>query len=399
MPMFAPSRLVSRVLSFLLFTCALGHAASVVTERVPGEGIQPQVAVDEQGTVHLIYLRGEPSSADIFYVRSADNGKTFSQPVRVNSQPGSAVAAGTIRGAQLAIGKNGRVHVAWNGSATSGPRGPLNPEMPADNPHNGLPMLYTRMNDGGTAFEKQRNLMQRTFALDGGGSLTADSDGSVYVGWHGNAIGGAIGEAGRRVWIARSRDEGNTFSVESAASSTAPGACGCCGLRLFGDRDNNLYGLFRSATNNVNRDIYLLVSTDGGDSFREKRIHQWNINACPMSAMAFAETESGVIPAWETEEQIYFSSVGRGSLEVSEPAPMPGQASRRKHPATARNSEGELILVWTENTGWNKGGSLAWQVFDKQGRPSGKQGRLDGVPAWSFGAAFARPDGGFTVLY
>jgi hypothetical protein len=46
----------------------------------------------------------------------------------VNSQPESAIAAGTIRGAQLAIGKAGRVHVAWNGSQNAEPVGPLNPD-------------------------------------------------------------------------------------------------------------------------------------------------------------------------------------------------------------------------------------------------------------------------------
>jgi hypothetical protein len=56
-------------------------------------------------------------------------------------------------------------------------------------------------------------------------------------------------------------------------------------------------------------------------------------------------------------------------------------------------------LDWTEGTGWNKGGALAWQVFDKDGKPTAERGRTDGVPVWSMAAVFARPDGGFTVLY
>ena len=45
----------------------------------------------------------------------------------MNSQAGSAVAAGTIRGAHLALGRKGRVHVAWNGSGTALPKGLPNP--------------------------------------------------------------------------------------------------------------------------------------------------------------------------------------------------------------------------------------------------------------------------------
>ena len=59
-----------------------------------------------------------------------------------------------------------------------------------------------------------------------------------------------------------------------------------------------------------------------------------------------------------------------------------------------------MLLVWTENMGWEKGGSLAWQVFDKDLRPiAGEKGEIPGVPTWSLVAAFARPDGHFTILY
>jgi len=49
--------------------------------------------------------------------------------------------------------------------------------------------------------------------------------------------------------------------------------------------------------------------------------------------------------------------------------------------------------------GWDRGGSVAWQVFDKDDKPTGASGRADGVPTWSLVAAFARPGGGFTVVY
>src|SRR5437660_12174353 len=84
--------------------------AKVTTLRVPHGGIQPQVAVDDKGTIHLIYFRGDPGHGDLFYVRSTD-GARFSEPIPVNSASESAIAVGNIRGAHLALGKNGRVHV------------------------------------------------------------------------------------------------------------------------------------------------------------------------------------------------------------------------------------------------------------------------------------------------
>ena len=83
--------------------------------RVLHGGLQPQVAATADGTIHLVYFLGEPRRGDLFYSRSRDGGATFAQAVRVNSIPGSAIATGTIRGAQIAVGSSSRVHVAWNG--------------------------------------------------------------------------------------------------------------------------------------------------------------------------------------------------------------------------------------------------------------------------------------------
>jgi len=49
--------------------------------------------------------------------------------------------------------------------------------------------------------------------------------------------------------------------------------------------------------------------------------------------------------------------------------------------------------------GWKKGGTLGWQIHDGSGKPQGEKGAAAGVPVWSLLAAFARPDGGFTIVY
>src|SRR5882672_8543208 len=94
---------------------ARGETAQVRLLRTPDDGIQPQAAVDSKGVVHLIYFKGDPKGGDIFYVRRDPGHDDFSKPIQVNTQPRTAIAMGTIRGAQLAVGKNGRVHVAWDG--------------------------------------------------------------------------------------------------------------------------------------------------------------------------------------------------------------------------------------------------------------------------------------------
>src|SRR6266404_6244850 len=143
----------------------------------------------------------------------------FSSPIRVNLQPASAIATGTVRGAQLALGRNSRVHVAWMGGEGA--------SRVSINGKETTPMLYSRLNDDGTAFEPERNLITWAAGLDGGGSVAADSAGRVYVAWHASPPQNDKGEAGRAVFLAQSADEGRTFEREQRANPKPTGACGC----------------------------------------------------------------------------------------------------------------------------------------------------------------------------
>ena len=82
---------------------------------------------------------------------------------------------------------------------------------------------------------------------------------------------------------------------------------------------------------------------------------------------------------------------------------LPGNAqeTNRKHPSVAVDRDGRLLIAWAEDTGWEKGGSVAWQLFDRELRPvPNAAGRADGLPVWSLPAAVALPDGGgFVVIY
>lgn len=368
------------------------EARDVVVLKAPDGGLQPQAIVDAKGIIHLIYLYGDPAAADIGYVRKAPGDRQFSEPIRVNDQPGSAIPVGTVRGAHLALGRLGRLHVAWNGSAKAGPKAA----------RNSAPMLYTRMADDGERFEKQRNVIQIATGLDGGGTVAADPFGNVYVAWHapGQKNGQPReGEIYRRVWVARSTDDGRTFAAEAPVSPDTTGACGCCGMGGLADQEGNVYFLYRTARETIHRDMYLLVSRDRGRSFQPVELQPWEIGACPMSTASLSEANGRVVASWETEKQVYFAFVDHRRGLVGRPIAAPGQGSNRKHPAVAIDDAGEVLLAWTEGTGWKKGGIRDWRIF-KGGIPQFSAGNGEPsvpVPAWGLAAAVAIKDQFFVI--
>ena len=367
------------VLVLMLVPPRLWAAAPLVQlARVPGHGLQPQVALDAAGGVHLVYFTGEAAGGNIDYVVSHDGGRTYSPPLQVNSIANSAVAVGNMRGAHLALGPGGAVYVAWVGSYENG--------------H--APMWFARLLPGSKAFESQRNLAPG-MPLDGGAIASAGNVVEVY--WHGLAAG-KKSEAERQVWVARSGNGGRSFAPAAPLWSNPTGVCGCCGMAAAGGPEGKFFVIYRAATAMVHRDLYLLHSDDGGRHFRGAELSPWEVGYCVMSTAQLSRSPIGLVAAWEQRGQVRWGRVGKDGAVRGEWA-APGPARDRKYPAIAVNRRGEALLAWTEGMGWKRGGSLHWQLYAANGQPLSSAGSEPGVPAWSLVAAFAHPDGSFTILY
>jgi hypothetical protein len=365
----------------LLLLTLTAVAANVRVEDVPERGVQPQVVVDATGTAHLIYLKGDAQHSDVRYVRRTKGAKAWSAPVAVNNEPGTAVAMGTIRGAQLALGQKGTLHVVWNGASKATAAG-----------GQGMPLYYTRLEPGQTTFAPQRNLLGETGALDGGASIAADEKGDVYAVWHGKAPGAAAGETGRVVFVLKSADNGATFGTPQIANGNFAGTCACCSIKALATADGQLMALYRAAHTLNGRDLTLLESKDSAATFKRAVLDPWNTDKCPMSSATLVSTPKGIRAAWETNGKI------RSTMLGSTPAVSEIASGTAKHPTLALNARGETLAVWTIGTGWAKGGEVGWTMLDSSGRPTGERGKAPGVPVWSHAAAYAEPDGGFVIV-
>ncbi len=201
---------------------------------------------------------------------------------------------------------------------------------------------------------------------------------------------------GRRMWVARSTDDGATFSAETPAFDKETGACGCCGTQVVADKAGTIYVLYRAAKDSVDRDMYLLTSRDRGTRFDGADIHPWRFNACPMSSASLARDGAGVIAAWETDQRVFFARIDPETARVSKPIAPPGGGAR-KHPTVAANAKGETILAWAEGTGWQKGGRKACRPRSLR-RPDRRAAEA-GIPVWGLPTVVARPDGSFLVIH
>lgn len=363
------------ILPFLL---PLAIHAQVRVESLPEPGIQPQVVVTAAGEVHLVYLRGDPKACDIRYTtRKVDSGE-WSAPITVNSEPRSAIAAGTIRGAQIALGKDGSLQVIWNGN-TGGKKELM---MRA-------PLLHARLEPGANAFSAQQNLIGETTALDGGASIAANDQGHVNVVWHA-APAGTLGEAARLVYARDSTDDGRTFSTPQPLNDQKPGVCACCSLRAHLASDDTLSVLYRGAPEPITRGMILLSHKAGRTTLTQ--LDEWRVAMCPMSSSSLLPATQTLRAAWENDGQIITGLMGNSTASAQKVGP-----KNAKHPALAQNTKGQTLIASVIGSGWNKAGTLHWDLLDAQGRVM-DSGEGEKLPVWSYAVAYARPDGSFVIL-
>ncbi len=368
----------------LLCLCCFvaGAAETVVTWSLPPGGVQPRVAVASDGTVHAAWLKGDSAASEVWYASRKPAADAWNSPLRVDAGPGSAVALGMVRGVQIALGAKERPHVLWPGSAKAQPRAP----------DDSTPVLYSRLVDG--RFSAPINVVQLGTGLDGGGAIAADANGTVWLLWH--AMAGATEDAQRVALARRSDDDGTSFGPERKLLSWKAGVCACCEMGAVDDGDGKLFALIRVATDNVARDQFIALVGGGMEPVAGQRLSPWKTPTCPMSTCTAVRVGKRIWVAWETEGQVSWCEMAGGDPGKRVDAPDTGR--NRKHPVIAVDTLGQVCLAWLEGSGWNRAGTLRWQVWGADGAPIGRIAEGGRMPVWSFAAIAPRPGGGFVII-
>ena len=77
----------------------------------------------------------------------------------------------------------------------------------------------------------------------------------------------------------------------------------------------------------------------------------------------------------------------------------PVAGKSRKHSAIAVGTSGDTLVVWAEGAGWQRGGDLAGQVFDKSGKATEQRGDVErDIPVWGLPTSVPTPEG-FVIIH
>ena len=300
--------------------------------KLPEGAIVPDAEVDHDGVIHVAYLRDE----DVFYVRSKDEGRTFSKPVRVNTEQGFA-SGGAFRGPDLAVGKSGRVHVIWYNAGYQQKR-----------PHEEWGVMYGRLEPGAKTFEKSRNLNRKP---SDNFSVAADKKGKVAVIWMAEGVFANL-----------SSDGGKTFAPPQ---NLKVDPCECCGSRAIYSADGTLSVLYRDKTDDL-RDTNIANLSPGKATWSSRQISTkpWPIDACPMTGSFLSLTKTGMAAAWETKNQVYFALLDHPKSKLEEIR----ATEKGRYPVVLTSAEGTKLVAW------KNGDIMEWQLFDAGNQPAGKPG-------------------------
>lgn len=374
------------VLFFMMLVCGAGNQAfaapptvKVITLR---DGcLAPDAVVDANGILHVVVgLRN-----DAYYLRSTDNGATFSRPVKLDDEHGVTTTMGE-RGPKLALGKDGAIFVCW-----------------ADRWSPGVKTFarLTRSLDGGKTFSPPIAMSDVT-GFDGL-TLAADKAGNVLAFWHINDARKPVEKEATWLYLTRSTDNGLTFSKSERLQITGHNglACSMCMMRARVTTDGRVCLVFRSAADNI-RDFYLLTGKVTENDFTAFRVNtdNWKIDTCPMCGPELTLAPNGrAFCAFMSSHRVYWAvsdaKVTSFNLHVATRA----NEQDEIYPTVIANRQGDVLFLWQVGPMSVTGTAVVkWARYDADGKATGERGTVGTSFSGTKATAFVGTDDNFYIL-
>jgi hypothetical protein len=338
----------------------LGEVATLVESGASN----PTVATSPDGGAYVAWIGSEGHRSDVWLGHVSGHGDV-SEAVRVNDVEGDG-APHLQAPAQVALGPEGNVYVAWTNNVVVEGR-----QFPTSD------LRFARSTDGGRTFSAAITVNDDT---DGPASshtfhnLTVAPDGTVIVSWLDNRRGEmAQADANQRrvgvpeaepdidpaipgpdARVAYSTDGGQTFSSNIVVDQMT---CPCCRTSMAVADDGTLYLAWRKIFEGDVRDIVVARSHDLGATWgAPKRVaaDDWVFPGCPHAGPSLTVDRAGTLHvAWYTGQEdgpgLYYTRSEDRAETFADPVPLltdawvpPSQVS------LAADASGRLHIVWED---------------------------------------------------
>ncbi len=264
-------------------------------------------------------------SSNIMFSKSTDMGLTWSEAKRINQVAGDCLDNGnTTEGAVPAVGPNGEIYVSW-----AGPEGIVF-DRSLDEGETWLDEdIFVSDMPGGWDFNipgiSRCNGMPVTCCNLAEGPYRGD----IYINWSDQRNG----EEDTDIWFVKSTDGGNTWSERKRVNNDPPGKQQFFTWMAVDRVTGYIWIVFydRRHYEDNNTDVYMAVSKDGGESFKNFRVSESPF--LPYASAFFGDytnisAHNNVIrPIWErmegTKRHIMTAIIDPDMLDIEEEVTMP----------------------------------------------------------------------------
>lgn len=309
------------------------------------------VALDGEGRLWLARVEDQR----LLVSSSEDDGRSFSDPVVVTSEPENISADGESR-PKIAVARDGTVLLSWTQSL---------PQKYAGN------IRFSRSTDSGRTFSTPVTLnddgLVTSHRFD---SMAIDGDGRVAVAWLDARDRDAAKEkneafSGVSIYTVQSFDNGANFGRNRRMHEHT---CECCRTALTWTTSGPVV-IWRNIFGANTRD-FAITNLDKGGVKRATR-DEWKIDACPHNGASIAADRWGKLHlVWFTNgvahQGLFYKSID-GDWE-SRPLPIGNSAAQASHAAVVVADK--IVLI-------------TWREFDGQSYSAQMMYSTNGGESWS----------------
>jgi BNR repeat-containing family member len=217
-----------------------------------GNSGYPAIAIDSSGAVHVAWSDSTPGSPEIYYKNSPDGGSTWGVAQRITWNSGFSSYP------EIAVGSGDDLHVVWQ-DITSGTN----------------QIYYKQSTDGGETWNAARRINWSSGSSEHP-ALAVDLSGALHVLWSQYVV------ASPEIYYKGSPDGGETWGTSKRLTWTSGNSSR---PDIAVDSSNDLHAVWNEWTSS-NTEIYYRKSTDGGANWSALRRLTWTSGGSYVPAMA-----------------------------------------------------------------------------------------------------------------